>query len=123
MKLLFTSPLLITWLIAFVAFTIYSLPKFIKKNTMEYKLLLISFSIFLFSSVFLVIHSFAPQVLIIPNKAIEFLSIFSNVAIFVVFSIIFMLPGTIAKFTNKKAITTLLGNVIFLIILIFLLLS
>lgn len=121
MKMLFSNPLLLTWLIAFSIFTVYSLPKFLKKNTMEYKFTLTTFIVFLFSASFLVFKFFAPQVLIIPSSIINFLGIFANVAIFFFFCLVIMLPGTIAKFSDKKALKNLIINILFFIILIMLL--
>jgi len=121
MKMLFTNPLLLTWLITFSAYTVYTLPKFIKKNTMEYKLLITTLVIFLASVIFLMINSFAHQLLIIPDSIINFLDSFASVSIFIFYCFIVMLPGTIAKFSDKKALQNLLINILFFVVLIILL--
>ena len=120
MIMLFTQPLLLTWLIAFSLFTIYSLPKFIRKDTMEYKLLVTTFIVFLVSVSFLILKSFAPQFLIIPSSVFKFLDAFASVSIFFFYCLIVMLPGTIAKFSDKKALQTLIINVLFFVTLIIL---
>lgn len=120
MKMLFSNPLLLTWLIAFSLFTMYSLPKFIRKDTMEYKLIVITFIISLVSVVFLILKAFAPQVLIFPISVLKFLDAFASVAIFFFYCLIVMLPGTIAKFSDKKALQSLIINVLFFVTLIIL---
>ena len=121
MEILFSNPLLLTWLIAFSLFTIFSLPKFIRKNTMEYKILITTFIIFLLSASFLILKSFAPQVLVISDSVLNFLNAFASVAIFFFYCLIVLLPGTIAKFSDKKALQTLIINILFFVTLIILL--